>query len=80
MHLTVKDRDLWDEIVKVWGRIVHAPTAAVYEEQMMALHGLCGEKSEFVQYINKNWLPLNHKFIKFHIDKFMHLGNTTTNR
>ena len=69
MKLTVKDHELWDEIGNVWGRIVHAPTAGVYGEEIQNLRALCGEKSEFIQYVNNNWLPLKHKFIKYLIDK-----------
>ena len=80
MKLRVKNHEFWNEIGAVWDNIIHAPTAAQYEEEIMILRTLCGDSSEFIEYINNNWLPLKHKFIKYLIDKHMHPGNATTSR
>ena len=78
--LTVKKQELWEEIGDVWDNIMYASTANQFGEDMMVLRTLYGDTSEFIQYINNNWLSLKHKFIKYLFDEHMHLGNSTTNR
>ena len=80
MKSLARDNSFHDEIMNTFHNMMNSPNEREYTKELRILHRICGETSDFVTYLNTTWLKYRHKFVKFHIDKAMHLGNTTTNR
>ncbi|XP_057432505.1 uncharacterized protein LOC130725276 [Lotus japonicus] len=64
-------------ITDIWNRLMHANSEADYLKEVAAMQvNACN----LWPYLETNWFPLRHKFVKFEIDTCMHMGCTTTNR
>src|ERR1044072_2655381 len=60
-----KCKDFRAEISDIWKRLMHAPSEQEYVDQVGALQGKCGEKYDFITYVDSSWLLVRHKFVKF---------------
>ncbi|XP_057418445.1 protein FAR1-RELATED SEQUENCE 6-like [Lotus japonicus] len=78
--LTIEDKEMWDDVGDAWNRVMYAESAEEFNPSMDFLRSLVGEHSDLMHYIKETWLPFKHKFVKYAIDRYMHMGNTTTNR
>ncbi|XP_057452946.1 uncharacterized protein LOC130744810 [Lotus japonicus] len=78
--LTIQDKEMWDDVGDAWNRVMYAESAEEFNAGMDFLRSLVGEHSDLMNYIKETWLPFKHKFVKYAIDRYIHMGNTTTNR
>ncbi|XP_057452536.1 uncharacterized protein LOC130744360 [Lotus japonicus] len=78
--LTIEDKEMWDDVGDAWNRVMYAESAEEFNASMDFLRSLVGEHSNPMHYIKETWLSFKHKFVKYAIDRYMHMGNTTTNR
>ncbi|XP_057418428.1 uncharacterized protein LOC130712620 [Lotus japonicus] len=78
--LTIQDKEMWDDVGDAWNRVMYAESAEEFNAGMNFLRSLVGEHSDLMNYIKETWFPFKHKFVKYGIDRYMHMGNTTTNR
>ncbi|XP_057452011.1 protein FAR1-RELATED SEQUENCE 6-like [Lotus japonicus] len=77
--LTIQDKEMWDDVGDAWNRVMYAESAEEFNTGMNFLRSLVGEHSGLMNYIKETWLPFKHKFLKYAIDHYVHMGNTTTN-
>ncbi|XP_057427046.1 uncharacterized protein LOC130720420 [Lotus japonicus] len=71
---------MWDDVKDAWNRVMYAESAEEFNAGMNFLRSLVGEHSDLMNYIKETWLPFKHKFVKYAIDRYVHMSNTTTNR
>ncbi|XP_057453629.1 uncharacterized protein LOC130745414 [Lotus japonicus] len=78
--LTIQDKEMWDNVGDAWNRIMYSESAEEFNAGMDFLRSLVGEHSNLMNYFKEVWLSFKHKFVKYAIDRYMHMGKTTTNR
>ncbi|XP_057424905.1 protein FAR1-RELATED SEQUENCE 5-like [Lotus japonicus] len=72
--LTIQDKEMWDDVGDAWNRVMYAESAEEFNAGMDFLRSLVGEHSNLMNYIKETWLPFKHKFVKYAIDRYMHMG------
>ncbi|XP_057456297.1 uncharacterized protein LOC130747376 [Lotus japonicus] len=77
--LTIQ-KEMWDDVGDAWNKVMYAESAEEFNAGMDFLRSLVEEHYDLMNYIKETWLLIKHKFVKYAIDRYMHMGNTTTNR
>ena len=71
----------WDSIKSAWDDVMYSADEREYEIHLTDFQLLCEPYAKFMSYVENTWLADHkEKFVKCWVDKWMHLGNTTTNR
>jgi alpha-glucosidase len=77
----VKQRDVWTDVSKAFDDILYSTTEDAYVEAVLQFRKLCGRWPRFLIYVETTILDTDkERCVSAWTDKFLHLGNTTTNR
>ncbi|KAH1217277.1 hypothetical protein GmHk_13G037966 [Glycine max] len=64
-----------------WESLVDCPSEHQFDDCFKKFEIVCSPWPIFVDYVNQTWIIFHkEKFVKFWMNKVMHLGNTTINR
>jgi len=68
-------------VMAAWMDIVDSETEEAYIDNWTKFKVVCRKFPKFLDYVEKTILdPVKEKFVRFWVDKSLHMGNTTTNR
>lgn len=77
----IKPASLVKTVMDAWWDIVDSETEKAYIDNWNWFKVVCGKIPKFLNYVEKTILdPVKEKFVRFWVDKSIHMGNTTTNR
>jgi histone-lysine N-methyltransferase SETD2 len=77
----VRQSDVWDDIMNAFRDLLDSPNEKCYEDAVLAFRNLCVKWPKFLQYVEQTVLDTDkEKVVRSWVDKFMHMGNYTTNR
>jgi len=77
----IKPNSMVKTIMLAWEDIVNSDTEEAYVENCNRFKVLCVKFPKFVEYVESTILgPVKENIVKSWVNKFMHKGNTTTNR
>ena len=75
------DKSDWDGIKSAWNDVMFSANEKEYGVHLADFQRLCKPYDRFMSYVQNTWLADHkEKFVKCWVDKWMHFGNTTTNR
>ncbi|XP_038693740.1 uncharacterized protein LOC119991461 [Tripterygium wilfordii] len=70
-----------DDFMACWSNVMRASTENEYEEVVRKMQTEFKDHPRVLSYVNNSWLfKYKTYFVAAWVDKFFHLGNTTTNR
>lgn len=70
-----------ESVYKAWEEFMYCHESSLYEERLNTFKKLASGCSMFYNYVQDTWLdPHKEKFVTVYTDRYMHLGETTTNR
>ena len=68
-------------VMAAWLDIVDSETEQAYIDNWTRFKVVCTKFPKFLDYVEHTILnPVKEKFVRFWVDKNLHMGNTTTNR
>jgi hypothetical protein len=77
----VRQSEVWNKITNAFRDLLDSPTEKDYIDSVMEFRKLCARWPKFTQYVEETVLDTNkEKVVRNWVDKFMHMGNYTTNR
>jgi hypothetical protein len=77
----VKQRDVWTQVSKAFDDILYSTDEDGYVEAVLQFRKLCARWPRFLKYVETTILDTDkERCVGAWTDKFLHLGNTTTNR
>jgi len=77
----IKPASVVKTVMAVWLDIVNSETEEAYIDNWTRFKVVCAKFPKFLDYVEKTILDLvKEKFVRFWVDKNLHMGNTTTNR
>jgi hypothetical protein len=76
----VRQSEVWDNIMNAFRDLLDSPTEKDYIDYVMKFRKLCARWPKFLQYVEETVLDTDkEKVVRNWVDKFMHMGNYTTN-
>jgi hypothetical protein len=86
-HCKIKDgekvtqKEVWRQVSEAFDNILYSSDEDAYVEAVLEFRKLCGRWPRFLKYVEQTILDTDKQMcVSAWTDKFMHLGNTTTNR
>ncbi|KEH19629.1 hypothetical protein MTR_8g465320 [Medicago truncatula] len=77
----IKPGSVVKTVTAAWMDIVDSEKEEAYIDNWTRFKVLCAKFPKFLEYVEKIILdPVKEKFVRFWVDKNLHMGNTTTNR
>ena len=77
----VRQAEVWKNITNAFKDLLDSPTDQCYIDSVMEFRKLCARRPKFIQYVEETVLDTDkEKVVRNWVDKFMHMGNYTTNR
>ena len=77
----IKPGSVVKTVMAAWMVIVDSDTEEAYIDNWTRFKVVCAKFPKFLDYVEKTILdPVKDKFVRFWVDKHLHMGNTTTNR
>ncbi|KEH27873.1 hypothetical protein MTR_5g046145 [Medicago truncatula] len=77
----IKPGSVVKTVMAAWMDIVDSETEKAYIDNWTRFKVLYAKFPKFLEYVEKTILdPVKEKFVRFWVDKNLHMGNTTTNR
>ena len=74
------DGEEWKLFMEEWHRLAYCPDESAYDENWARLMKLLKERSQVVEYLQKNILPHRQLFMTAWAGKLAHLGNISSSR
>ena len=74
------DGEEWKSFMEEWHRLAYCPDESAYDENWARLMKLLKERSQVVEYLQKNILPHQQLFMTAWAGKSAHLGNISSSR
>jgi len=76
----IKHASVVKTVMAAWLDIVDSETEEAYIDKLIRFKVVCAKFPKFLDYVEKTILdPVKEKFVRFWVDKNLHMGNATTN-
>jgi hypothetical protein len=70
----------WGEFMQDWNSVMFAVTESIFEEKWNLLCTKYESLPEIINYLSQTWISLKENFVSCYINRFFHLGQSTTQR
>jgi len=69
-----------EEFMQDWNSVMFAVTESIFEEKWNLLCTKYESLPEIINYLSQTWISLKENFVLCYINRFFHLGQSTTQR